>query len=134
MLSAYVPTGTSLEQKIIEPGQDVPEDAVLDLDLVSGTSPLTDMVVELRARHRCPDPRGDAGDRGTPARSRHVEQRRAPHDRDADVRIGHRRPAHHRLSASTPGRRTGRPDWRATPTSRSRSRSSPAISSRGRAR
>ena len=36
MLSAYVPTGTSLEQKIVEPGQDVPEAAVW-IDLVTPT-------------------------------------------------------------------------------------------------
>ena len=44
MLSAYVPTGTSLEQKIIEPGQDVPETAVW-IDLVTPT-PGEDKLVE----------------------------------------------------------------------------------------
>ena len=44
MLSAYVPTGTSLEQKIIEPGQDVPEAAVW-IDLVTPT-PGEDKLVE----------------------------------------------------------------------------------------
>jgi len=44
MLSAYVPTGTSLEQKIVEPGQDVPEAAVW-IDLVTPT-PGEDKLVE----------------------------------------------------------------------------------------
>jgi magnesium transporter len=44
MLSAYVPAGTSLEQKIIEPGQDVPEAAVW-IDLVTPT-PGEDKLVE----------------------------------------------------------------------------------------
>jgi magnesium transporter len=44
MLSAYVPTGTSLEQKIVEPGQEVPEAAVW-IDLVT-PSPGEDKLVE----------------------------------------------------------------------------------------
>ncbi|HKY88257.1 MAG TPA: magnesium transporter CorA family protein [Pseudorhodoplanes sp.] len=44
MLSAYVPAGTSLEQKIVEPGQDVPEAAVW-IDLVTPT-PGEDKLVE----------------------------------------------------------------------------------------
>jgi magnesium transporter len=44
MLSAYVPTGTSLEQKIVEPGQEVPEAAVW-IDLVTPT-PGEDKLVE----------------------------------------------------------------------------------------
>lgn len=44
MLSAYVPTGTSLEQKIIEPGQEVP-DAAVWIDLVTPT-PGEDKLVE----------------------------------------------------------------------------------------
>jgi len=44
MLSAYVPTGTSLEQKIVEPGEDVPEAAVW-IDLVT-PSPGEDKLVE----------------------------------------------------------------------------------------
>ena len=44
MLSAYVPTGTSLEQKIVENGADVPEAAVW-IDLVNPT-PGEDKLVE----------------------------------------------------------------------------------------
>ncbi len=44
MLSAYVPTGTSLEQKIVDPGQEVPEAAVW-IDLVT-PSPGEDKLVE----------------------------------------------------------------------------------------
>jgi magnesium transporter len=44
MLSAYVPIGRSLEQKIVEPGQDVPEAAVW-IDLVT-PSPGEDKLVE----------------------------------------------------------------------------------------
>jgi magnesium transporter len=44
MLSAYIPTGSSLEQKIVEPGQDVP-DAAVWIDLVTPT-PGEDKLVE----------------------------------------------------------------------------------------
>ena len=91
MLSAYLPRGTSLERQVIEEAGPVPESAVW-IDLVTPTH-AEDKLVEQPARHRGADARGNAGDRGLePALCR---ERRALHDRDADVPVGHRDAENH---------------------------------------
>ena len=86
MLSVYVPRGTSLERQSVEESGRASRRRGLvrsrHADARRGQAG------RARARHRGADARGDAGDRGLePALCR---ERRALHDRDADVPVGHR--------------------------------------------
>ena len=86
MLSVYVPRGTSLERIPVEPGAAAAGGGGVDR---SGHADRAGRQAgRSAARHRGADARGDAGDRGLqPALCR---ERRALHDRDADVPVRHR--------------------------------------------
>ncbi len=86
MLFAYVPRGNSLERQVVEESGPIPDGAVW-FDLVTPTL-AEDKLLERSARHRDPDARGDAGDRGVEPALR--GERRALHDGDADVPVGYR--------------------------------------------
>ena len=97
MLSVYVPQGACLERREVPPDGELPENAVW-FDLVNPTHRRR-QADRAPARHRGPDPRGDAGDRGhQPALCR---ERRALHDRDADVPVRHRTRRRPRRSPSS---------------------------------
>ena len=97
MLSVYVPATECSSRVPIEPGERPPENAVW-IDLVSPTR-AGRQAGRAPARHRGADARGDAGDRGLePALCR---ERRALHDRDADVPVGHRDAEDHARSPSS---------------------------------
>ena len=91
MLWVYVPRGTSLERIPVTSDADVPESAVW-FDLVNPTLQ-EDKTRRTSSRHRGPDARGDAGNRGHQPPLR--RERRALHDRDPDVPVRHRRAEDH---------------------------------------
>ena len=86
MLSVYYPAGASLERIAVEPGEC--RRRRRGVDRSDHADRAGRQAGRAAARHRGADARGNAGDRGLqPALCR---ERRALHDRDADVPVGHR--------------------------------------------
>ena len=126
MLSVYVPHGTTLERIVGRAW--LATTGKCGLDRPRHADPARRQAGRADARHRRADPRGDAGDRGhQPPLCR---ERRALHDGDVDVPVGHRHAEDHARSPSSCPATV----WsRCATTSRGRSRSS-STSSRAPAR